>query len=80
MFKVRLTRWTRLAFAALGLISVLGSSQTVLAKKSVWGSDYFPNYVLTDHNGKEQRFFDDLIEDKVVIINFIYNRKRKFYF
>ncbi|MBL4673037.1 MAG: copper chaperone PCu(A)C [Arenicella sp.] len=72
MFKVRLTRWTRLAFAALGLISVLGSSQTVLAKKSVWGSDYFPNYVLTDHNGKEQRFFDDLIEDKVVIINFIY--------
>jgi copper(I)-binding protein/cytochrome oxidase Cu insertion factor (SCO1/SenC/PrrC family) len=72
MFKVRLTRWKCLAFAALGLISVLGSSQTLLAKGSVWGSDYFPNYVLTDHNGKEQRFFDDLIEDKVVIINFIY--------
>ncbi|MFT6097827.1 MAG: copper(I)-binding protein/cytochrome oxidase Cu insertion factor (SCO1/SenC/PrrC family) [Arenicella sp.] len=72
MFKVRLTRWKRLAFAALGVISVLASSHTLMAKESVWGSDYFPNYVLTDHNGKEQRFFDDLIEDKVVIINFIY--------
>jgi protein SCO1/2 len=72
MFKVRLTRWKRLALAALGVISVLASSHTLMAKESVWGSDYFPNYVLTDHNGKEQRFFDDLIEDKVVIINFIY--------
>lgn len=72
MFKVRLTRWKCLVIAALGLISVLGSSHTLLARESIWGSEYFPNYVLTDHNGEEKRFFDDLIEDKVVIINFIY--------
>jgi len=37
-----------------------------------WGADYFPNIPLTTHEGKTVRFFDDLIEDKVVVINFIY--------
>ena len=37
-----------------------------------WGADYFPNTILTDHNGKQWKFFDDLIEGKVVVINFIY--------
>ncbi len=72
MYKVKSTRLAHLAFAILGLVLVLGSSQTLLAKESVWGSNYFPNHVLIDHNGEEKRFFDDLIKDKVVIINFIY--------
>lgn len=38
----------------------------------VWGESYFPNIPLTTHRGEEVRFFDDLIEDKVVAINFIY--------
>ncbi len=37
-----------------------------------WGASYFPNIPLTTHDGKSVRFFDDLIEDKVVVINFIY--------
>ena len=37
-----------------------------------WGADYFPNVLLTTHEGKQVRFFDDLIKDKVVAINFIY--------
>lgn len=37
-----------------------------------WGADYFPNAVLTTHEGKSVRFFDDLLKDKVVVINFIY--------
>ena len=39
---------------------------------SVWGEDYFPNVELTTHEGETVRFFDDMIEDKVVAINFIY--------
>jgi protein SCO1/2 len=39
---------------------------------SVWGADYFPNIPLVTHEGKPVRFFDDLIKDKVVVINFIY--------
>jgi protein SCO1 len=38
----------------------------------VWGADYFPNVVLTTHEGEEVRFFDDLLRDKVVVVNFIY--------
>lgn len=38
----------------------------------VWGASYFPNVVLTTHDGQQVRFFDDLIKDKVVAINFIY--------
>ena len=40
----------------------------------VWGANYFPNVELTTHDGKKVRFFDDLIKDKVVAINFIYTR------
>ena len=38
----------------------------------VWGASYFPNVPLTTHDGQQVRFFDDLIEGKVVLINFIY--------
>ena len=37
-----------------------------------WGSDYFPNFELTAHTGEKLRFFDDIIEGKVVAINFIF--------
>jgi copper(I)-binding protein/cytochrome oxidase Cu insertion factor (SCO1/SenC/PrrC family) len=37
-----------------------------------WGADYFPNIPLVTHEGKTVRFFDDVIKDKVVAINFIY--------
>ena len=32
----------------------------------------FPNVTLTTHNGRKVRFYDDLIKDKIVIINFMY--------
>ena len=41
-------------------------------KKTVWGKNYFPNTTLITQDGEEVRFFDDLIEDKVVAINFIF--------
>ncbi|MBL4774338.1 MAG: copper chaperone PCu(A)C [Alcanivoracaceae bacterium] len=39
---------------------------------SRWGADYFPNVILTNQNGDKFKFFDDLIKDKIVVINFIY--------
>jgi protein SCO1/2 len=33
---------------------------------------HFPNFELTTHEGKKVRFYDDLIKDKVVVINFMY--------
>jgi len=33
---------------------------------------YFPNLVLTTHDGEKVRFYDDLVKDKIVIFNFMY--------
>jgi protein SCO1 len=41
---------------------------------AIWGADYFPNIALVTHEGKTVRFFDDLIKEKVVVINFIFTR------
>ena len=48
----------------------LASSQQSSA--SPWGEKYFPNTELITHDGEIVHFFDDLVEDKVVVINFIY--------
>lgn len=37
-----------------------------------WGRNYFPNVPLITQDGETVRFFDDLIEGKVVAVNFIY--------
>ncbi len=37
-----------------------------------WGANWFPNYELTNQDGKVMRFFDDCIKDRVVLISFIY--------
>lgn len=33
---------------------------------------YFPNLILTTHEGKKVRFYDDLLKDKIVLINMMY--------
>jgi protein SCO1/2 len=33
---------------------------------------HFPNVLLTTHQGKQVRFYDDLLKDKIVLINFMY--------
>lgn len=39
---------------------------------TIWGAEYFPNVPLITHEGQRVLFFDDLIKDKVVVINFIF--------
>jgi len=33
---------------------------------------YFPNLVLTTHEGKKVKFYDDLVKDKIVVFNMFY--------
>jgi protein SCO1/2 len=33
---------------------------------------YFPNLLLSTHDGREVRFYDDLVKDKLVLFNFMY--------
>src|ERR1043165_6126352 len=42
------------------------TSRELLAERS------FPNVALTTHEGKKVKFYDDLLKDKIVIINFMY--------
>lgn len=39
---------------------------------SPWGADYFPSIVLVNQDGQTLRFYEDLVRDRVVLINFIY--------
>jgi protein SCO1/2 len=57
--------------ASLVAVWSLASGDAMSASKR-WGADYFPNVPLVTHEGKTVHFYDDLIKDKVVAINFIY--------
>ena len=48
------------------------SASVIAKKKTVWGKNYFPNSTLITKDGEQVEFFDDLIKDKVVAINFIF--------
>ncbi len=60
-----------LALAALALAAALFATAAP-AQQTRWRADYFPNVMLQDQNGRQLRFYDDIIRGKVVAINFIY--------
>lgn len=61
------------SFAAIGAVVLLtatsgaGWSQAQGSTRS-----RFPNVVLKTHEGKNVRFYDDLLKHKIVMINFFY--------
>ena len=57
--------------AVVAFALLLWTGQPTLANMP-WGAEYFPNVPLVNHHGEKVHFFDDLIKDKVVAINFIY--------
>src|SRR5207253_10881774 len=66
------TVWTQRALMLLTCtLSSLALANNV-PSATPWGADYFPNTLLTDQDGRQLRFFDDLIKDKVVVINCIF--------
>lgn len=50
----------------------MSSAVNAAPQGSPWGKEYFPNTELTDQSGKKIHFYDDLIKDKIVLINFIF--------
>lgn len=51
----------------------LGGAASVAPKGSPWGAGYFPNVPLVTQDGKTVRFYDDLMKDKKVLVNFIFS-------
>lgn len=56
----------------IALLWTLTMFQDAVAGDSPWRAGYFPNVVLTDQDGRKHRFYDDLIKDRIVTINFVY--------
>jgi protein SCO1/2 len=70
-----IARFLRCAAAALAVAFVAPAAAPQSApavRSSHWHGDYFPNVTLTTHDGRRVRFYDDLLRDKIVAINFIY--------
>lgn len=67
------TQHMLLLLAAMVML-FMGNAAAAKDAASIWGADFFPNVALITHEGKTVRFFDDLIKDKVVMINFIFTR------
>ena len=81
---IRILRWGLYALCALAPAAYVMASEGLPAKPRTtarfaptpggFGAGYFPNVTLRTHEGKEVRLYDDLLKDKVVLINFMYAR------
>ena len=74
MIRVKHRNLVATALVMLTLSFQAGHAKNTGRAGAIWGADYFPNIPLITHEGKEVRFFDDLIKDKVVVINFMFTR------
>jgi protein SCO1/2 len=63
---------TRGQEAKQGLNLALGATRSMLSAREKIQRRYFPDVTLTTHQGKQVRFYEDLIKDKVVVINMMY--------
>lgn len=62
----------RAVTAVAVLVAGVAAAAAATGDASPWGPDYFPNVPLVTQDGKTVRFYDDLVKDKVVAINFIF--------
>ena len=70
MFK-RLVAFATL-FLAVSISLTFASAAWSAPNSNPWGADYFPNVPLVTQDGKTVMFYDDLLKDKKVLIDFIF--------
>ena len=56
---------------ALVVAATVGTGMAVAESANPF-ADRFPNLVLRTHEGRNVRFYDDLLKGKIVLINFMY--------
>jgi protein SCO1 len=61
-----------LAGGVLMQVSGQDFNEETISSRELIRQRYFPNIVLTTHEGKKVRFYDDLLKDKIVLINMMY--------
>src|SRR3977135_1064551 len=68
---IRYSPLAALSLAAAMLASA-STSETISASRETIRRQHFPDVVLTTHEGKQVKFYEDLLKDKIVTINFMY--------
>ena len=63
------SRFTACTLLLWGLCAALSAAPLFA---TTWGASYFPNLPMVTQDGQTVRLYDDLIKDKIVLINFIY--------
>lgn len=58
--------------ARAAMEAVVEAPEAAVEKRADPYADRFPNLVLKTHEGKNVRFYDDLLKGKIVLINFMY--------
>lgn len=56
---------------ALAAVAVLAATAAGPARAE-WDGSYFPNVELVNQHGERLRFWDDLLRDRIVVVNFVY--------
>ena len=72
----RISRRTLLAGSGMAAVAggllTAGSGRAAVSSREVIRERYFPNVPLRTHDNKGVRFYDDVIKNKIVTINFMY--------
>lgn len=75
MYRKTFSRFLAVALLIVG-VTVLASAQVetqrVKTPRERLAERSFPNVTLTTHEGQKVKFYDDLLKDEIVIINFMY--------
>lgn len=74
MKPARPARSRRGAGALLAAIGICLLWPVAAIAQSPWGRDYWPNVSLTTQDGKQVKFYDDVLHGKIVVVNFIFTR------
>ena len=67
----------RFTLCALLLWVLCTALSAVPASAGTWGASYIPNVPLVTQDGQTVRLYDDLIKNKIVLINFMYASCKK---
>jgi protein SCO1 len=57
---------------AVSISGMLAGAALAAPSAAAWGAEYFPNVPLVTQDGKTVMFYDDLLKDKKVLIDFIF--------
>src|SRR5262245_35598410 len=61
-----------LAAGLVGQVDGQNAKWNTISSREMIRQRYFPDVILTTHENKKVRFYDDLIKDKIVLINMMY--------